>query len=186
MWNYRARDKHLEEWPLRESLEVALLNTVNDTIVSREKIIFPPLHIKLGLMKQFIRALNNDGECFQHTVSVLPALSFEKIKVGVFDGPHIRALVRDQDFVRKMNDKERGAWFSFVAVMENFLCNKKANNYETLVINLSSTFHELGYNMSIKLHFLYSHLDRFPKNFGIVSDEQGERFHQDLKTMEER
>ena len=41
----------------------------------------------------------------------------------------IHALVLDQDFVRKMNDKERWAEFSFVAVIENFLGNKKSNNY---------------------------------------------------------
>ena len=188
MWDSRARDRHwnLKEWPLRETLEAGMPNIVNDPIVSREKIIFPPLHIKLGLMKQFVRALNTDGECFQHIVSALPASSFEKIKAGVFDGPQIRALVRDQDFVRKMDDKERGAWLSFVAVMENFLGNKKADNYETLVATMLSAFHDLGCNMSVKLHFLYSHLDRFPENLGAVSDEQGERFHQDLKTMEDR
>ncbi|KAK4327299.1 hypothetical protein Pmani_002240 [Petrolisthes manimaculis] len=188
MWDSRARDRHwnLKEWPLRETLKAGMPNIVNDPIVSREKIIFPPLHIKLGLMKQFVRALNTDGECFQHIVSALPALSFEKLKAGVFDGPQIRALVRDQDFVRKMDDKEKGAWLSFVAVMENFLGNKKADNYETLVATMLSAFNDLGCNMSVKLHFLYSHLDRFPENLGVVSDEQGERFHQDLKTMEDR
>ena len=40
--------------------------------------------------------------------------------------------------------------------------------------------------MSIKVYFLLSHLDRFPENLGDVSDEQGERFHQDIKTMGER
>ena len=40
--------------------------------------------------------------------------------------------------------------------------------------------------MSIKLHFLDSHLDFFPDNLGDYSEEQGERFHQDIKTMETR
>ena len=40
--------------------------------------------------------------------------------------------------------------------------------------------------MSIKLHYLDSHLDRFPRNLGAMSDEQGERFHQDIATMEDR
>ena len=47
-------------------------------------------------------------------------------------------------------------------------------------------FRILGINISIKVHFLHSHLDRFPENFGDVSDEQGKRFHQDIKTMEKR
>jgi len=40
--------------------------------------------------------------------------------------------------------------------------------------------------MSLKIHFLHSHLDFFPENLGAVSDEQGERFHQDIQLMETR
>ena len=40
--------------------------------------------------------------------------------------------------------------------------------------------------MSVKVHFLHNHLDRFPVNCGDVSDEQRERFHQDIKEMETR
>ena len=40
--------------------------------------------------------------------------------------------------------------------------------------------------MSVKLHFLHSHLDFFPDNLGDVSEEQGERFHQDIKDIERR
>ena len=47
-------------------------------------------------------------------------------------------------------------------------------------------FQALSSRMSIKLRYLFSHLDYFPKNLGDVSEEQGERFHQDIKIMEER
>ena len=40
-------------------------------------------------------------------------------------------------------------------------------------------------NMDIKLNFLSSHLDQFHKNPEAVSEEQGDRFYQDLKIMEE-
>ncbi|GFT58353.1 putative DD41D transposase [Trichonephila clavipes] len=40
--------------------------------------------------------------------------------------------------------------------------------------------------MSVNVHFLHSHLDYFPENLGVVSEEQGERFHQDIKEMERR
>jgi hypothetical protein len=40
--------------------------------------------------------------------------------------------------------------------------------------------------MSVKVHYLRSHLDRFPENLGDLSEEQGERFHQGIKTMEAR
>jgi hypothetical protein len=35
--------------------------------------------------------------------------------------------------------------------------------------------------MSAKVHYLHSHLDRFPENLGGLSEEQDERFHQDVK-----
>ncbi|EFN67383.1 hypothetical protein EAG_04435, partial [Camponotus floridanus] len=40
--------------------------------------------------------------------------------------------------------------------------------------------------MSYKLHFLHNHLDAFPENCGDYSEEQGERFHQDIQVMEKR
>ncbi|GBM74473.1 hypothetical protein AVEN_69475-1 [Araneus ventricosus] len=40
--------------------------------------------------------------------------------------------------------------------------------------------------MSLKIHFLDSHLDYFPEKLGEVSEEQGERFHQDIKEMKRR
>ena len=39
--------------------------------------------------------------------------------------------------------------------------------------------------MSLKIHFLHSHLDFFPENLGDVSDEYGKRFHQEIKTIEQ-
>ena len=38
--------------------------------------------------------------------------------------------------------------------------------------------------MPLKMHFLDSRLDFFAENLGAVSDEHGERFHQDTVTME--
>ena len=47
-------------------------------------------------------------------------------------------------------------------------------------------FPALGARMSTKMHFLNSHLDYFPENCGDYSEEQDERFHQDMRMMEER
>ena len=40
--------------------------------------------------------------------------------------------------------------------------------------------------MSVKPHFLCSHLDFFQKNLGDFSEEHGERFHQEIDPMEKR
>ena len=60
-----------------------------------------------------------------------------------------------------------------------------AKNFKELVEKLLKSLHNRGTNMSIKVHFLHSHLDKFPDNCGDVSDEQGERFNQNIKTMVE-
>jgi hypothetical protein len=38
--------------------------------------------------------------------------------------------------------------------------------------------------MSLKVNFLFSHLNLFPKNLDAVSEEQGERLDQDIKQMD--
>ncbi|KAI6646268.1 hypothetical protein LOD99_9299, partial [Oopsacas minuta] len=67
-----------------------------------------------------------------------------------------------------------------------FLGYTKVANHQNLVEGMLKNFHILETRMSIKLHYLYSHLERFPENLGDLSEEQGERFHLDIRTMEER
>ena len=85
-----------------------------------------------------------------------------------------------------MTVAERAAWCSYVLVIREFPGNTKASNYRNLVNVMLQNFQALGARMSIKLHYLFSHLDYFPENLGGVSEEQGERFHQDITMMEER
>jgi hypothetical protein len=40
--------------------------------------------------------------------------------------------------------------------------------------------------MSLKIHFLRSHLDFFPPNLCAVSDKHGDSLRQDISTMEKR
>ncbi len=42
-----------------------------------------------------------------------PRLTFEKVKAGVFIGPEIRQLFKDQQFEAALSDKEKAAWQSF-------------------------------------------------------------------------
>ena len=53
-----------------------------------------------------------------------------------------------------------------------------------MFINFLQPYQELGARMSLKIHFLHSHLDFFLSNMGDISDEHGERFHQEIKGME--
>ena len=78
------------------------------------------------------------------------------------------------------------AWNTLKLVAENFLGNHKAENYIEIVENMIEAFRRLGSRMSLKLHFLHSHLEFFPDNLGAVSDEHGENFHQDIAVVETR
>ena len=147
-------------------------NGINDYLVDRDRILFPLLHIKLGLIKQFTKVLDKDGDCFTYLCHAFPGLTTEKLKAGIFDGPHILQLIRDPEFENSMNEVELEAWKEFVLVVKNFLGNNKARNYTELV-NMQTAFRNLGCNRSIKMHYLFSHKDRFPENVGPMSDEQG-------------
>ena len=45
---------------------------------------------------------------------------------------------------------------------------------------------EIGLQHGTRIHFLHSHLDFFPENYGAVSDEHGESFYQDISSIEQR
>ena len=44
----------------------------------------------------------------------------------------------------------------------------------------------MGWRMSLKVHILDSHLDKFKENVGAYSEDQGERFHKDILDFEHR
>ena len=137
-------------------------------------------------MKQFVKALDKTGQCFQYISSAFPGLNNEKLKAGIFDGLQIRKLIKDHNLQHSMNKIELASWLSFAEVVQSFLGNRKADNYKDIVQKLLDNFQAFDINMSIKVHFLHSHLGRFSENLGDVSEEQDERFHQDIKVMEER
>ena len=55
-----------------------------------------------------------------------------------------------------------------------------------LVQTLVKNYQAMGCRMSLKVHILDAHLRNFKENMGAYSEEQGERFHQDLKEFERR
>lgn len=188
LWDSRDRAKHYKkiEWPIRSSFAPGSRNIIHESLVDPSKILIPPLHIKLGLMKQFVKALDKTGQCFQYLETKFPKISETKLKEGVFDGPQIRTMFRDTTFSSKMNRIEKAAWLSFKAVAQNFLGNTKSPKYKEIVAKMVKDFEKLGCLMNLKLHFLHSRLDKFPDNLGHFSEEQGERFHQDIQVMETR
>ena len=134
-WDSRATSQHWvkKDWPARENLKVGDKNVINEPIVNRDRIILPPLHIKLGLMKQFLKALDKHGSCFNNIVQKFPGLSMENLKAGSFDGPQIRKFIQDQAFTSYMTAVESAAWCLYISVVRELLGNTKASNYQHLL-----------------------------------------------------
>jgi len=93
------------------------------------KILLPPLHIKLGLMKNFLKATDRTGSAFKYLAEKFPGLSEAKIKEGVFAGPQIRKLFRDDMLNNVLQGDEEKAWDAFHLVSTNFLGNIRVENY---------------------------------------------------------
>jgi len=98
-----------------------------------------------------------------------PKLSSAEINEGIFDGPQIKFLMRDNNFLESLNTTKKEAWLSFKDVVRNFLGNKKNKNYKQIVAHMLIKFRKLGYLMSLKVHFLHAHLDKFPENLEITA-----------------
>lgn len=97
-----------------------------------EKIFLPPLHIKLGLIKVFVKAMGKtNSRGFKYLCEKFPKISSAKLK-GVFVGPQIREIFKDNAFVKTLNDKRRllgRVLCGFVIIFwanTNLLISKKA------------------------------------------------------------
>jgi hypothetical protein len=161
-------------------------NIVSESLIPREKILLPPLHLKIGLMTQLMKKFVENEKILKYIQSVFPRLSFAKISNGVFNGPDIRKLVKDKNFSKVLNRNQNRAWDAFKDVIEKFFGNYKDSNHRQIVENLMCSMEALGCKMTVKVHFLDAHMDYFPENLGRFSEEQGERFHQELKDFEKR
>ncbi|UYV73038.1 K02A2.6-like [Cordylochernes scorpioides] len=138
------------------------------------------------ITQNFVKAMDRNASGFAYLKQNFSSISEAKIKEGIFVGPQIRELQQDGNFQNSLNEVEAAAWNSFRNVCKNFLGSVKVENYRDIVNDLLLSYKALGCNMSLKIHFLHSHLDFFPDNLGAVSDEHGERFHQDISSMEKR
>ena len=93
------------------------------------KVLLPPLHIKLGLMKNVVKVLHKNGAFLQHLYIVFPGLSADKLKEGIFVGPQIREVLKDTYFEELLNLKGLRVWEAFKSVCSGCLGNTLASLY---------------------------------------------------------
>jgi hypothetical protein len=102
------------------------------------------------LLRLWIR----QGQPFGYLVEKFPEISAAKVEEGVYVGPQIHKLFRDEQFDRILSGNEKTAW-NIRLVATNFLGNNKSVNYKALLLS----YHKSGCSMSLKIHFLHSNLD---------------------------
>ena len=67
-WDSRDKKNHYVNilWPKRTSLMPGQKKVVNPPLVLSKKIFLPPLHIKLGFMKNFVKGMDKAGRGFEY------------------------------------------------------------------------------------------------------------------------
>ncbi|GBN79856.1 hypothetical protein AVEN_147559-1 [Araneus ventricosus] len=101
---------------------------------------------------------------------MFPGISEAKIKEGVFAGPDIRKLCKDEVFESKMEMSEKKCLESFQGSRQKFVGNLKDSNFKCIVENMLTKFKDLDCSMNLKMHFLNSHVDYFPENLAASSE----------------
>lgn len=68
-------------WPQRTEYYPGKQNILNKSLVDPNGVLVPPLHIKPGLFKNFVKGLNKYSVAFKHLLPVFPK---EKAQLLVF------------------------------------------------------------------------------------------------------
>ncbi|KAJ4446592.1 hypothetical protein ANN_13289 [Periplaneta americana] len=112
LWDNRDRKSHYvtKSWPKRESHIPGQKDVSYVPLVNPEKILLPPLHIKLGVMKNVVKAMDKQSDGFLYLKSKFPKVSDAKLKAGIFIGPQIQSLMGDDHFEGLLNPLEKAAW----------------------------------------------------------------------------
>lgn len=132
-------------------------NVFRVPLVEREKLIMPSLRIKLGHMKNFVKALENNSNAFRYLSNKFPEFSYsKKMKDGVFISPQIRKIIVDSHFEGLLSSTKKDAWLVFKSVVTNFLGNYKPLEYINIVQKCIRAYSLIGCHVSLKIHLLDS------------------------------
>ena len=101
-----------------------------------QKIIFHPLHIKLGLIWQIVKSLEKTWECFKYICSLFPILTIEKFKAGIFDGQ----LTLEGHNFRENDEKE--VYFSEPFLGAKFFWERKSENFKNKSEDIVTNFQD--------------------------------------------
>jgi len=76
------------------------MNVENQRLAEPSKILLPSMHFKLGLMRHFVKAMNQQEAAFTYLREKFPRLSEAKLKEIIFTGLKYETLSRTNTSTR--------------------------------------------------------------------------------------
>lgn len=114
------------DWKLRSNHIIGQKNVEKRALVLKEKVLMPPLHIKLGVVQSFVKTINKRPEVLKVLMDIFPGLTKdikekvpgsnlkkirkepkEKLVLGVLNGPDIRRLKKSPEFDQVLQGEEK-------------------------------------------------------------------------------
>ena len=85
LWDSRSDARHFVQkiWPTRDELAIGEHNVIKVQLVERKNVLLPPLRIKFGLMKNFVKALPKDSAGFLYLVKNFLPFQMQRLTVFV-------------------------------------------------------------------------------------------------------
>ena len=68
------------------------------------------MYIKLGLIKNSVKAIDQNSTGYTYLKDKFPRISEAKIRGGVFVGPQIRQIIHDIKSEDQLSEVEKAAW----------------------------------------------------------------------------
>ncbi|KAL6472676.1 hypothetical protein MHYP_G00188640 [Metynnis hypsauchen] len=94
LWDSRDDANHykVRKWPDRVQHTVGKHNVKHQALFDPKKIYLPPLHVKLGLIKNF-KAMDHNSDGFKYLKQKFGEVQRDaKLKTGIFDGPQVYSV----------------------------------------------------------------------------------------------
>ena len=132
------------------------MNVESQPLVELSKILLPSMHLKLGLMKNFVKAMNQEEAAFTYEKS---SPDWGKIERRYFHWSTNMRPYQGQILRQAPSRRQKSGLGQFQICSNRIFVKQKGPNYEKLINNLLQSYQKLDCNMPLKIHFLHSHLD---------------------------
>jgi hypothetical protein len=88
-WHSTTKSQHWEQkqWTPRTSIETGSKNILRKSPVDPKNILLPPLHIQLGIIKQFVKAFAKNWKLFQVPLQNVSSFVGGQTKLRLFRWP---------------------------------------------------------------------------------------------------